>query len=167
MKSYLSLIIVIVFISCNNNYKKETLPQKSESENLVKKDKDDAGIQSSNLAYKQLPPLIKYLTSEETGIVDPVQNIKEQEDFLNQGFPVGVKLLEWKEKQGNSWQKADRMYLEFIDQHKDHKYVSDFRQYGSYVILVKLNLLAESSAQGLEKIYFYLNELVKANSINT
>ncbi|WP_343746209.1 hypothetical protein [Chitinophaga sp.] len=167
MKRYLYLTTVVAVLSCNNNVKDRTVPPKPESVNLVKKDKDDAEVQGARLGYKQLPPLIKYLTSAETGITDPVQNIKAQEDFLSEGLPVGASLLEWKEKQGNSWEKADKLYADFVNQHKDHKYISDFRQYGAYVILVKLNLLGDDSPEGLEKIYFYLNELVKGNSINT
>lgn len=106
--------------------------------------------------YRLLPSLISHLTEEETGISDPVRNIQEQDDFCNQ-----APLMD-----GGSWQQGDKAYREFIRQHADHQYIKVFRQYGAYILLVKLGLLTAATPEALENIAFYADELIKSNSIN-
>lgn len=106
--------------------------------------------------YRQIPALTGHLSTEETGIADPVRSIDEQNDFCNQASLM----------RDASWQKADERYRQFAQDQADHKYLNVFRQYGAYVIMVKLNLLAESSPEALLKIWFYTDELIKSGSFN-
>ncbi|QJB38603.1 hypothetical protein HF324_12305 [Chitinophaga oryzae] len=155
MKRCFFPIALIALLSCNN-HPENTTSQPADSGNVMMEDKDKDKAQEAAGTYRQLPELIAHLTETETGIADPIRNIQEQNDFCNQASLM----------RSASWQKADERYRQFAQDQAGHKYINVFRQYGAYVILVNLNLLAESSPEALLKIWFYTDELVKSGAVN-
>ncbi|SKA36282.1 hypothetical protein SAMN04488128_10477 [Chitinophaga eiseniae] len=151
MKHCFFTVALITLLSCNQ-HPATTSSLPADTTDSMTKD----SIRLAAGEYRLLPSLISHLTEKETGINDPVRNVQEQDDFCSQ-----APLMD-----GGSWQQADKAYREYVRQHADHQYINVFRQYGAYIILVKLHLLAASTPEAPENIAFYADELITSNSIN-
>nr|WP_295863405.1 hypothetical protein [uncultured Chitinophaga sp.] len=151
MKHCFFPIALTALLSCNQ-HPASTSSQSADTTDTMIKD----SIRLAISEYKMIPSLINHLTEAETGIDDPVRNIQEQDDFCNRALLMD----------GGSWLQGDKAYREYIRQHAGHQYINVFRQYGAYILLVKLDLLAAGTPEALENIAFYTDELIKSNSIN-
>lgn len=116
--------------------------------------------------YKAIPNSGYILPVEMSTIKNQEENVNAQFAFFDQAIPMGgIKLLDW--ENGMTWQKADQIYRDFIAKNKESQYINPFRENGSYEILVRLSLLADTSAKGLRTIHYYLEQLINGQSINT
>lgn len=116
--------------------------------------------------YKAIPNSGYILPVEMSRIKDREKNASTQFTLFEQAIPMGgIKLLEW--ENGMTWQKADNIYKGFVAKNIDNQYIDPFRENGSYEILVRLNLLNDTSEKGLIAIHYYLQQLIIGKSLNT
>jgi hypothetical protein len=113
----------------------------------------------TDLPYQKFTPSVKFFTPTELPGKTMYQLVDEQKQFVaSSGLPTAENMAVW--VTNHSLNDAIASYKAFKVAEKDNKYLRSFRQYSSWMILTKLNLLSTTRT---EDIAYFTNELVDAN----
>jgi hypothetical protein len=129
----------------------------------------DPGLYNKNLQefsvakhdYQSFAPMIPFSGSSMKSEDFPIEVKMKKEFYRKSGLPDETNLYEW--KQNNKIEKAISLFKKYNEDNSLSKDIVFFRQYGSWIILTKLELLSENSPAALEAIFYFTDILAKSN----
>lgn len=154
MKKYFIIATSVVTFSCGQS-KDIQSTQEVGRNNLLESAELFA---KTDLPYQQFAPSVKFFTPADLPGKTMYQLVDEQKQFIaSSGLPTAENMVVWI---GNhTLDDAITGYKAFKEESKDNKYFRSFRQYCSWMILTRLNLLGTNKTND---VAYFTNELVEA-----
>jgi len=153
MRMLFAFLLCGLAISCKTEKETRTAAEAS----LETVQRSTADFASRHTPYRDFPIQVKFIEPSETGM-HPGEVIRGKRAFIKaSGLPDESNIADWKEK--HSIDDAARIYREYTRAQAGHPSLPVFRQYASWLILTRLDLLAEKGGDAARQVAFYLQEL--------